>query len=313
MNKNHLCKLKKIETIYKNFKIKKYKEKSKEFYESIDPYDNTMNKILSCDTLLVGGGKDDFIVIDYEGKKFNFEKQNGKEEVSFSLKSKKSNIECIIIFINKKYEYASIHSIFYDEGCIYSDMKNEYKSGGTIIKLALKLIDKVKEKYNLKYVRLQDNSYKTCYNIKGNSINLSRMMTLMTGETWYGKYGFRPFDAHDENNTGNLFKKYLKNKEIMEKAKMKDIKNFKILIKNGLDKSNYDKKMEIDIIELFDDYYSKNILVKDFLSTLLKPKFFNGNDKIKGTCLLFYYIYMDLYEELRLYDFASKSFIKVLQ
>jgi hypothetical protein len=66
----------------------------------------------------------------------------------------------------KNYNCAIIDCVYYDEGCIYSDMKDEYKSGGTILKIALKLIDKVKEKYKLGYIRLQDNSYKQCYNVK---------------------------------------------------------------------------------------------------------------------------------------------------
>jgi hypothetical protein len=58
------------------------------------------------------------------------------------------------------------------------------------MKIALKLILKIKDNYKIKYIQLSDNSVKYCN--KKHQIDLSMMMTLITGTTWYGKYGFIP-------------------------------------------------------------------------------------------------------------------------
>lgn len=88
------------------------------------------------------------------------------------------------------------------------------------MKLSLKLIDKIKDKYKLKYISLLDHSTKICHNIGGNRILLPMMMTLLYGETWYGKFDFRPYNEHDIKRTNFLYKKYLENKYMMENSKM---------------------------------------------------------------------------------------------
>jgi hypothetical protein len=179
-------KINKIRNTFKNFKIKNYKKETMRFIEIYNQYDSiNINNIMNNNMKMYGGGENDSTIIKFQGKKFKFDKQKNKDNVTYSLKTKKSNTSCIIIFINKEEHFATIHEIYYDESCLYSDMKDEYKSGGTILKLALLLIDKVKDHYKLKYVRLMDNSSKKCPAIAG-SIILSTMMLLSTGDTWYG-------------------------------------------------------------------------------------------------------------------------------
>lgn len=55
-----------------------------------------------------------------------------------------------------------------------------------------------------------------------------------------------------------------------------------------------------------------NSLITVFLQDLLDKEIFLGDGNTKGTCVLFYYFYNDLYEELKLYDFYNTSFIKIL-
>lgn len=304
--------IKKINKIFKDFKIKNYKKETMKFIEIYNQYDLiNINNIISNDIEMHGGGENDSTIIKFQGKKFEFEKQKNEYNIIYSLKTKKSNPSCIIIFINKKEHFATIHEIYYDESCLYLDMADEHKTGGTILKLALLLIDKVKDHYKLKYVRLMDNSTKKCPIIT-KSIILSKMMILMTGDTWYGKYGFRPFSDGDKKETEFLYKKYLLNKEIMENARIKDIAEFKDIITIALKETKLHKSLEKYVIELFDECYKNNSLITYFISELLTKEMFYGDKKTAGICAFFAKFDFLLFDLLGLYNFHKYSFIKIL-
>ena len=73
------------------------------FIEIYNPYDSiNINNIMSNNMEMYGGGENDSTIIKFQGKKFEFEKQTNKDNVTYSLKTKKSNTSCIIIFINKE-------------------------------------------------------------------------------------------------------------------------------------------------------------------------------------------------------------------
>jgi hypothetical protein len=62
------------------------------------------------------------------------------------------------------------------------------KRGSDILFAAIGLIvEKLKKKHNLKYIRLRDNSEKDCDGIK---IKLSKMSVLLTGDTWHMVFDF---------------------------------------------------------------------------------------------------------------------------
>ena len=83
------------------------------------------------------------------------------------------------------------------------------------------------------------------------------MLILSSGDTWYGKYGFRPY-----NNTTNeidpyLNQKYNNNKKIMNKITISDInivRYIKLTKKESLIK---------DVIELINN--NLNYLLMDFM------------------------------------------------
>jgi hypothetical protein len=119
----------------------------------------------------------------------------------------------------------------YDDKC-FAD-KNGKWSGSDLLQIAFQIIDKIKDMYNIKTITLMDNSQKFCK--EGKNIDLGLMLTLLTGDTWYGKYGFRPKEKL-------LADHYEKNKKIMKNKKLADIPYFK----------NYDTSCE-----KFYEFYSK--------------------------------------------------------
>ena len=52
------------------------------------------------------------------------------------------------------------------------------------------MLKKYKNKLGINMIILTDNSIKIC---NKKNIILSKMLILLTGDTWYGKYGFKPF------------------------------------------------------------------------------------------------------------------------
>lgn len=250
------------------------------------------------------------ITIKYKNNDFSFSSYHEKNNIYYHLEE--NGAKCITVIINSSEQNAKIYEVNYDPLCFPKKIKEEYKSGTTLLNVALKLIEKIKNKYDLKYMSLQDNSTKICYNIGGNKIKFSKMIVLISGDTWYGKYGFLPYDTESDEGTKLLVEKYKKNKKIMNIKKMRDVKNLDKLFYNAVEKSNLVKTLEKNVIDLYENYKKENMLVKDFVNDLLDKKLFLGDKKrkISGTCVVFYYLYEKLYDELGLHDFSKKSFIR---
>jgi hypothetical protein len=153
------------------------------------------------------------------------------------------------------------------------------------------MLEKYKNKFNIKMIILTDNSIKKCGNI---DIKLSLMLILLTGDTWYGKYGFRPIKITENSYSidYNYNKYYEKNKEIINKTKISDINLLKYI---NLTKNDNLIKATDKIIKTH-----PNMLLKDFLSNLIKDY-----DK---NCNLFILFYEKLYYDLKLFDFYKKLF-----
>ena len=170
----------------------------------------------------------------------------------------------------------------------------KYKKGTSLLLMALKLINMIKDNYELKYIQLADNSAKYCNNKY--RINLVLMSTLTSGLTWYAKHGFIPKDK--------ITKAYFEeNIKIMDKVYLKDIPNMKEYLIKGHTKS----KSNISLDKILDNYkyaLNKNYKLKDFLN-----KFLLDFDK---TCIIFYYFYEKLFFDLKLQDLSGRAFIKYL-
>lgn len=256
------------------------------------------------------------VKMEYNSVTYNFYSYHDGEFVYYHLEE--NEIKCVTIIINKELSFAIIYEVNCEYRCFPINMNGKEKSGTTLLNLSLKLIEKVKKKYNITKIELQDNSTKKCNNIEGTRIDFSKMSILMSGDTWYGKYGFLPEYPFDESETKNenkkktkeLIEKYKKNKNIMEHVKIRDVKKLKEILLNAIEKANVTETLKANIILLYEDCYKDNDLVKIFIKTLLQEPSFRSNKKNDGTCVVFSYFYKKLFKMLNLCDFHGKKFIK---
>jgi hypothetical protein len=245
-----------------------------------------------------GGEYDEEIYITYKNNKFLFSRFNDGDYMYYALHENENlnNSTCIMIIIEKEIHNCSIQTLSYDDKCFEKQItkyNNKY-TGSDLLKLALKLIDKIKDRYKLKTITLQDNAQKYCG--KNKKINLGMMLTLITGNTWYGKYGFLP----KEKDKRSL---YDTNKKIVETTRMKDVPILKVMIEKALNKYyKNNKKIINSVMETYNEYLKHDKRIKSFLSYLL--------EYYEITCEMFYDFYEELYSKMNLTNFYNKSFIK---
>lgn len=243
-----------------------------------------------------GGDKDTYIT--YKNEKFLFSRVDDDGYLFYALYEVGGNRECIMIVVEKDINNCSIAGLLYDDKC-FADKKiekGEKWSGSDLLKIAFKLIEKIKDRYKIKTITLTDNAQKFCR--KGKQIDLGLMLTLISGDTWYGKYGFRPKDK-------NLHKAYEKNKEIMKNTKTSDVPYFKEMLEKSLKKYyKNDKKLQEEILGKYNEYCDENKKLKNFLSLLL-----NYYD---ATCEMFYEFYIDLASKLGITKMKGENFIRKL-
>ena len=244
-----------------------------------------------------GGG---ITKIQYKDEIFEFHSYHIEYMVYYNLLSLDDGDQdsCISIEINKKNNTAHIQSIHMNEKCFKQTLN---KSGSILFKVCLKLINKIKEKYKLKYVWLTDIAEKYCDKNK-TSLRLCDFAMSCNGNTWYGQYNFLPFDQQTESLNIDRYELYLYNKHILTKTKVK-CTNLKQYIINSMMKDVKLSKQEIKELEKklnkYDDLY-----VSDLMSD-----FFNDFNK---NCHMFNNIYWLLRDELKLHDlFEFKYFLKL--
>jgi hypothetical protein len=153
------------------------------------------------------------------------------------------------------------------------------------------MLKKYKDILGINMITLTDNSIKNC---KKNNIILSKMLILLTGDTWYGKYGFRPYDIQVKSINDMMNNKYNKNRKIMSKITIKEANILKHISRALARREGIVE----DIKKLL--AVQPNMLVTDFLTQFLK-----NYDK---TCKYFSLFYEDLFEDLQLTDFYKQSF-----
>jgi hypothetical protein len=162
--------------------------------------------------------------IEYDNIQYTFYESEIDENhyVLYTNYEEENPNACVIIIMSKiddtKYYQAEIHGIGNDKTCLH-DKKTNIGIGSILLKITLKMLKKYHKKLNIKYITLTDNSTKFCDSIK-DGIKLSLMLTLLTGHTWYGKYGFRPFN-NDNYNIVSL-ENYNKNTEIINSITIKE-------------------------------------------------------------------------------------------
>ena len=232
----------------------------------------------------IGGSKK--LSIKYNDHKYIYEESEIDDNHYFLYS--KENEECVFIVISKKDKTAEIHGIGNYKTCLYDSNQNV---GSTLLKITLKMLKKYKDKFNIDLIILTDNSVKQCHN---KSIVLSLMLVLLTGDTWYGKYGFRPIQIEDNKYVLNEVynRLYEKNKTTMNTIKISDIDLIKFI-----NKTNNDGliKATVKLLSI-----NGNMLLKDYLTNLLSNYDLMCDDFEK--------FYLDLYQDIGLTNLSRQLY-----
>jgi hypothetical protein len=236
------------------------------------------------------------IISEFNGYEFKVVLEKTKYDILINVITYKKNnpLDCAIINIDRKKKIAYINNISYYDDCMKqtSDSKM-HKKGSTLLKFILDFLKK-NSSLEIKRIILSDNSIKTCNKCDA-QVFLANMYFLLYGDTWYGKYGFRPYDIKNNIPDKNALKQYMKNKMIISKVRVKDINLIKYI--TGFNEKN--KLLNVDkinkLIKIWSDRY-----LSDFLLELLK-------DYNKYCCLLAH-IQPKLFLKLGMQSFYGYSF-----
>jgi hypothetical protein len=232
----------------------------------------------------VGGDKPKTLLVTYNDLIYKFEKSfiDDNHYILYST----DELECVSILIDSDNKIAEIHGIGNYKTCVITTLSNTH-IGSTMLKIALKMLKKYKNILEINKIMLTDNSIKYCDNIR---IELPMMLILLSGETWYGKYGFRPFN----NNINKIYNEdYNKNIEIMNKITIYEADILKYIMLTNK------KSLIKDVKKLLTE--NPNYLLKDFIKSFL-----TDYDK---TCKYFNLFYNDLFKDIGLTNFRGLTFI----
>jgi hypothetical protein len=243
-----------------------------------------------------GSGRVKYI---YDKESYIFNISEDKYGINISLINTKGEQDCIMIFIDKETKLASIAQLEYNERCVSDKIKTG--SGSLLLNITLAFLRDNKDRYGIKRIILTDLSHKYCYGYK--DIKLPIMYFLLYGDTWYGRYGFRPYNKKENKLDKIMNDEYEKNKKIINNCKLGDIPQLFNYINSFYVEMNTEekKKTNFDMNKL-KKYMENNKQI--YLSKFLKF-FLRYFDR---TCGLFEKFYIGLFNKLKMTDFYGVSF-----
>lgn len=241
------------------------------------------------------GGSGRVITVRYNSDEFQFHEF---EENCWALYDKDGR-DCVTIGIDPEHHEAHINNINAETTkCGNTILTNQ---GSHLFKLSLKFLMKNKNKFGLQKITLKDNAQRYCPSSR-RRIDLGVFLTLLTGHTWYGQYGFRPVDE-------DLRKDYRRNRDIMNKTRLRDV-DFGVILRK-LAEFKEERRVKPSQYDYFMTRYSEvkdtNPLIKD----LLKHIFSKSNYSF--TCSVFESIQPDLINLLGLRLFSQKQYVLALE
>ena len=224
--------------------------------------------------------------VTYEKHRYVFESLHDDENKLALYSYDGNNDDCVILTINKDIKVINIDTF----GSVSKCYHGEINIGSNLLQITLKMIKKYRRVFGINTVSLSDNSTLTCKT--GEKIEMNKMMVLLTGDSWYGKYGFRPYNKeyklHNVNN-----KIYKENKKIMltKLVKTVDIKKYLLMINK-----KYPEELTLEKINwiIEKEKLNEEKLLISFMNDLFNKKLFNF------TCKYLYIIYEKLYNDIGL-------------
>lgn len=207
-----------------------YKDVPKVFHRQIrnviyEHYGQIINNFTDNRLKAQKGGKIKKLTQTYKGYQFKIKVEKNKYDIMLTIvthsDNNRSSNQCAIINIDRSLKLANLSNISYYGDCARPILP---KTGGgsIILQFILGFLKENKQNFEINRIVLKDNSIKTCKDCSDN-INLSEFYMLLHGNTWYGKYGFRPFNASNSTPNKHLIKLYNKNQNIILNTKVKDL------------------------------------------------------------------------------------------
>lgn len=232
--------------------------------------------------------------IKYKVDNYKFIIYEDNEDNAYSIfrDNNKNEQECLVLIastdeLGRKFIYLQNLSKY--QNCVKPEMPKT-KGGSLLLKLALEFSNNyLKKKYKATYIQLKDNSFIACKITKTN-IQFDNFYMFTHADTWYGKYGFIPYDpTHNKIDVDNLVN-YKVNQKLVNIIKLKHT-NIKQYIKDAIQKLNIEEKIpSIKLNKMFEKYEDKSI--KDFFISFL----YESN--YEYTCAVFEKIYLKLMRDL---------------
>ena len=183
----------------------------------------------------------------------------------------------IIIVISKNKKVAEIHIIKnYKKIAIYNT--NQYVNS-KIFLIIFKFLKKYKKILKINLLTLFDNSKFFCSNNK--ELIASKANALLTGDTWFGQYGFRAYSYCTYKQIENDDECYEANKKMFLNLTITDVNLLKYI-----NKTNNDVLIDVAKKTLIE---KPNMLLKDFLKYLLINYDENADE--------FYKYYENIYDD----------------
>jgi len=244
----------------------------------------------------IGGQNNIELIQKYKGYKFKINIEKGKTDTIINILTFEQNPQqCSVIVVDRVSKIAILQNLSYFNKCTEPDLI-ENKGGSTILNFLLGFLRLTKKKLDINKIVLKDNSFKYCKHCSQN-VKLSTMYFLLYGNTWYGKYGFRPYDEREDKPDLFSLKFYNRNQKIIANTKLKDIDILKYIeeeiTKNKLQGINISK-----FKKLINTYH--DILLSEFLRAMLK--------EYNKYCCLFAQISLRIYAKLNLQNYHGSTF-----
>lgn len=250
------------------------------FVSFLQRNDPIFKKHYSKNNIYQLGGTNKITTI-YNGEEFKWFEQY--ENTWFLLNKKEE--DCVSVSISSEDHIAFINNINADSiKCGTTILNNQ---GSHLFKIALQFIKENKKRFNIKFIKLTDTTFKTCSHQEKN--NLRIFLTLLTGNTWYGKYGFLP-----ENE--NKRRDYIYNQNIINTTRLNDIEFNKILesLKNHVKENKITKEQYKYIMDIYNILQPHNPRIHKFLKVIF------NKEKFSFICNVFNLIYIKLVEILKI-------------
>ena len=240
-------------------------------------------------------GGNDKLKVTYIDEEYIFEKMEDSESlIDIYILYSSNEDNCVILTLSKELRIATITNLTATSNMKCS--KTLINNIGThLIKITIALVKKYNDKFKIDKIVLTDHSFLFCKSIKYN-IKLGDLQILKTGETFYGKLNFLPYDE-DKIEQKKLYKQYKENIKIINIITIGESKLIHYL--NKFQEKNL--KINIDNLINFANKHVSDKLNIFFIKYSTKEKF----DKM---CPIFNYIIPKLMKRNKITSFYNKMF-----